>query len=76
YGGRVVYEGELAIVVGRRIANASEAEAEAAIFGYTCVNDITASDVLNADPNFPQWTRAKSFDGFGPFGPVIATDVK
>ncbi|WP_204350342.1 fumarylacetoacetate hydrolase family protein, partial [Klebsiella pneumoniae] len=34
------------------------------------------SDVLNADPNFPQWTRAKSFDGFGPFGPVIATDVK
>ena len=75
YDGRVVYEGELGIVIGRRCANASEQEAEAAIFGYTCVNDLTASDLLNKDPSFPQWVRSKSFDGFGPFGPVIATGL-
>lgn len=76
YRGRIVYEGELGIVVGRRCTNASEDQAEAAIFGYTCVNDLTASDILNRDPNFPQWVRSKSFDGFGPFGPVIATHLR
>ena len=45
------------------------------IFGYTCVNDVTAAEILNKDPGFAQWTRAKSFDTFGVFGPVIATDV-
>ena len=39
------------------------------------MNDITAAGLLKTDPRFAQWTRAKSFDGFGPFGPVIATDV-
>ena len=73
--GRVVFEGELGIVIGRRCKNATPDEAEAAIFGYTCINDITSLDVLNADPSFPQWTRAKSFDGFGVVGPVIETDV-
>jgi 2-keto-4-pentenoate hydratase/2-oxohepta-3-ene-1,7-dioic acid hydratase in catechol pathway len=76
YGGKVVYEGELGIVIGRVCKDATEAEAESCIFGYTCVNDITAADILNKDPNFPQWVRAKSFDGFGPFGPLIATDVR
>jgi 2-keto-4-pentenoate hydratase/2-oxohepta-3-ene-1,7-dioic acid hydratase in catechol pathway len=76
YAGRVVYEGELGIVIGRTCKDASEGEAENCIFGYTCVNDITAADLLNKDPNFPQWVRAKSFDGFGPFGPVIATDIR
>ena len=75
YSGRIVFEGELGIVIGRTCSGASREDAEACIFGYTCVNDITASDVLNKDPNFPQWVRAKSFDGFGPFGPVIATDI-
>uniref|UniRef100_UPI002FCC41BB fumarylacetoacetate hydrolase family protein n=1 Tax=Bosea sp. (in: a-proteobacteria) TaxID=1871050 RepID=UPI002FCC41BB len=37
--------------------------------------DITALDLIAADPTFPQWVRAKSFDGFGPFGPVIATGL-
>ena len=46
------------------------------IFGYTCVNDVTAADIIQKDPTFPQWARAKSFDGFGPFGPVIATNVR
>lgn len=76
YGGKVVYEGELGVVIGRICKDASEKEAEACIFGFTCVNDVTAADILNKDPNFPQWVRAKSFDGFGPFGPVIATDVR
>jgi len=75
YDGRVVYEGELGVVIGRRIANASQAEAEAAIFGYTCVNDVTAVELIGRDTSFAQWTRAKSFDTFGVFGPVIATDL-
>lgn len=76
YTGRVTFEGELAIVIGASCRNASPDEAEAAIFGYTCVNDITASDILQKDPSFPQWARAKSFDGFAPFGPVIATGLR
>jgi 2-keto-4-pentenoate hydratase/2-oxohepta-3-ene-1,7-dioic acid hydratase in catechol pathway len=76
YAGRVVFEGELGIVIGRRCSNADEREADAAIFGFTCVNDLTASDLLKKDPNFPQWVRSKSFDGFGPFGPVIATGLR
>ncbi|MDF2999388.1 MAG: fumarylacetoacetate hydrolase [Xanthobacteraceae bacterium] len=75
YGGKVVYEGELGIVIGKPATNVSEEEAEACIFGYTCVNDITAADIINKDPTFAQWVRAKSFDGFGPFGPVIATGI-
>lgn len=76
YTGKVVFEGELAIVIGVNCRDALPDEAEAAIFGYTCVNDITASDILSKDPSFMQWTRAKSFDGFSPFGPVIATGLQ
>ncbi|MBB3772346.1 2-keto-4-pentenoate hydratase/2-oxohepta-3-ene-1,7-dioic acid hydratase in catechol pathway [Angulomicrobium tetraedrale] len=75
YDGKVVYEGELGIVIGTRASSVSEEEAGACIFGYTCVNDITAADIINKDATFAQWVRAKSFDGFGPFGPVVATDV-
>lgn len=73
--GREVFEGELGIVIGSECKAASVAEAEAAILGYTCVNDLTSLDILNADPAFPQWTRAKGFDGFGVIGPVIATGL-
>lgn len=73
--GRVLFEGELGIVIGKTCSNVNVDEAAEAIFGYTCVNDITALDILNADPSFPQWTRAKGFDGFGVIGPVIETDV-
>ena len=73
FAGRVTFEGELGIVIGKRCKEVSEAEAPGFIFGYTCVNDVTAFDLLNKDPSFPQWTRAKSFDGFGVFGPAIAT---
>jgi 2-keto-4-pentenoate hydratase/2-oxohepta-3-ene-1,7-dioic acid hydratase in catechol pathway len=73
--GRVIFEGELGIVIGKTCKNASLEQAAEAIFGYTCINDITSLDVLQADPSFAQWTRAKSFDGFGVVGPVIETDV-
>ncbi|MBV8151560.1 MAG: fumarylacetoacetate hydrolase family protein [Candidatus Eremiobacteraeota bacterium] len=76
YTGRVVFEGELGIVIGARCSNVSEADAPRYIFGYTCVNDVTAVDILNKDPSFAQWTRAKSFDGFGVFGPAVATDLE
>ncbi|MBU6449834.1 MAG: fumarylacetoacetate hydrolase family protein [Rhodospirillales bacterium] len=75
YEGRIAYEGELGIVIGKRCSMADEAEAAAAIFGYTVVNDVTGGDVLRKDPNFPQWARSKSYDGFCPFGPSIATGV-
>lgn len=75
YEGRVIFEGELGIVLGRRLSDVGEEEAAAGIFGYTCVNDVTAIDLLNKDPSFPQWTRAKSCDSFGPFGPVVATGL-
>lgn len=76
YAGRVVYEGELGIVIGRRCSRVSPQAAGEFIFGYTCVNDITALDLIAADPSFAQWVRAKSFDGFGPFGPVLATGLE
>jgi 2-keto-4-pentenoate hydratase/2-oxohepta-3-ene-1,7-dioic acid hydratase in catechol pathway len=75
YPGKVVYEGELGIVIGRRCKAVPEAEASRYIFGYTCINDVTAAELLNKDPGFAQWTRAKSFDTFGVFGPVIATGL-
>ena len=75
YSGNVVYEGELGIVIGQRCSNVSEAEAEGHIFGYTCVDDVTAADLIPKNPTFAQWARAKSFDTFGVFGPVIATGV-
>lgn len=74
YDGRVAYEGELAIVIGRRARGVSEADARAHIFGYAAANDVTALELLQRDPSFPQWARAKGFDGFGVFGPVIETD--
>ena len=75
YTGKTLYEGELGLVIGRRVSRADEAEAQAAIFGLTCVNDVTALDILTADPSFPQWARAKSSDSFGPIGPCIATGL-
>jgi 2-keto-4-pentenoate hydratase/2-oxohepta-3-ene-1,7-dioic acid hydratase in catechol pathway len=72
YDGRVVYEGELGLVIGKTCKNADADEALAAIFGVTCVNDVTALDLISRDASFAQWTRAKSFDTFGVFGPVIA----
>ncbi len=72
--GRVAYEGELAVVIGHTARRLAREEAAGCIFGYTVANDVTAIELLQRDPSFPQWTRAKSFDGFGAFGPWIDTD--
>ena len=63
------YEGELAVVMGKRCRDVPAEEAENYILGYTCFNDVTARDLQRKDG---QWTRAKSFDTFAPFGPGIA----
>ncbi len=72
---KVVFEGELGIVIGKTCSAVSEAEALAHVFGYTCANDVTAADILNRDASFAQWTRAKGFDTFCPMGPVVATGL-
>ena len=66
------YEGELAIVIGKKCKNVEVDESNDYIFGYTVLNDVTARDVQRYDE---QWTRGKSFDTFAPIGPVIETDL-
>lgn len=66
---RIDYEGELAIVIGKRCKNIRASEAESVIMGYTCFNDVTARDIQKKDG---QWTRSKCFDTFAPVGPYIA----
>jgi 2-keto-4-pentenoate hydratase/2-oxohepta-3-ene-1,7-dioic acid hydratase in catechol pathway len=65
---RVDYEGELAVVIGRKLSWASTAEVERGIFGYTLANDVTARDLQKKDG---QWTRGKGFDTFCPVGPNL-----
>jgi 2-keto-4-pentenoate hydratase/2-oxohepta-3-ene-1,7-dioic acid hydratase in catechol pathway len=73
YSHRIEYEGELAVIMGRKCANLSEAENPFAyVLGYTCLNDVTARDLQKSDVQF---TRAKSFDTFCPIGPHIETDI-
>ncbi len=70
--GRIVHEGELAVVIGR-IAKQIKAEDYADyVFGYTVANDVSARDVMFADG---QWARAKGYDTFCPIGPVIETEL-
>jgi len=68
---QVEYEGELAAVIGCETKSVTPAEARKCIVGYTCLNDVTARDLQRKDG---QWTRAKSFDTFCPFGPWIETE--
>jgi 2-keto-4-pentenoate hydratase/2-oxohepta-3-ene-1,7-dioic acid hydratase in catechol pathway len=70
---RVDYEGELAVVIKKRVQNLGDEErVEDYILGYTCLNDVTARDLQQKDGQF---TRSKSFDTFAPVGPCIATDI-
>lgn len=75
YDGRVFFEGELGVVIGTEATNVAVDDADRHIFGYTCVNDVTAFGLLTSDPTFAQWSRAKSLNTFGPFGPVVTTDL-
>ncbi|MDT7605167.1 MAG: hypothetical protein QOF61_3164 [Acidobacteriota bacterium] len=73
YSERVEHEGELAVVIGRRASNLSDDEDPLLyVLGYTCANDVTARDLQKRDVQF---TRAKSFDTFFPFGPYVVTDI-
>jgi 2-keto-4-pentenoate hydratase/2-oxohepta-3-ene-1,7-dioic acid hydratase in catechol pathway len=76
YSGPVVFEGELGVVIGKTCREVSPAQADEFIFGYTIVNDVTARGILKADPTFAQWGRSKSFDTFGPIGPVIVSGIE
>ncbi|HEV2298010.1 MAG TPA: fumarylacetoacetate hydrolase family protein [Candidatus Acidoferrales bacterium] len=70
---RVDHEGELAIVIGKKCSRLKPSEdAWSYVLGYTCLNDVTARDLQKKDVQF---TRAKGFDTFCPFGPVIETDL-
>ena len=70
---RVDYEGELGVVIGRTASRVPEERALDHVLGYTCVNDVTARDLQEKDVQF---TRAKGFDTFCPFGPVLATGLR
>lgn len=69
---RVDFEGELAVVLGRRCRNVTPEEAPDYILGYTCMNDVTARDLQKKDV---QYTRAKGFDTFAPVGPFLVTEI-
>jgi 2-keto-4-pentenoate hydratase/2-oxohepta-3-ene-1,7-dioic acid hydratase in catechol pathway len=64
------YEGELAVVIGKKAKDVSIGEAFSIIFGYMVFNDVSARDFQFKDG---QWTRGKSFDTFAPTGPCLVT---
>jgi 2-keto-4-pentenoate hydratase/2-oxohepta-3-ene-1,7-dioic acid hydratase in catechol pathway len=72
---KVVFEGELGIVIGRTCKQVGEHDAMSHVFGFTCANDVTVADILNRDASFAQWVRAKGFDTFCPFGPAVASGL-
>jgi len=73
--GRVIFEAELGIVIGKQCSAITADQADEHIFGYTCVNDVTAIEFLFEDKAFQQWTRSKGFDTFTPIGPCINTTI-
>jgi 2-keto-4-pentenoate hydratase/2-oxohepta-3-ene-1,7-dioic acid hydratase in catechol pathway len=69
---RVEYEGEIGIVVGRRLTAAKDIESAGAIAKIFAANDVTARDLQKSDS---QWTRAKGFDTFCPIGEASSTPI-
>ena len=69
---KVDHEAELGVVIGTRCRDVERDRAMSVIFGYTCVNDVTARDLQKKDG---QWARAKGFDTFCPVGPRIVTKL-
>jgi len=69
---RVDFEGELALVIGRRVKSWPEKQWLDALAGVCCANDVTARDLQKKDG---QWARAKSFDTFCPVGPQIVSGL-
>lgn len=69
---RVEHEAELGVVIGARCRHVQPSDADAVIFGFTCVNDVTARDLQRSDKQF---ARGKGFDTFCPIGPWVATGL-
>lgn len=69
---QIDFEGELAVVIGKKSRYIEPEHVEDIIFGYTCANDVTARDLQRKDG---QWTRGKGFDTFAPLGPWIETSL-
>jgi 2-keto-4-pentenoate hydratase/2-oxohepta-3-ene-1,7-dioic acid hydratase in catechol pathway len=67
---KVDYEGELALVIGKRISRATKDGAAQAIFGYCCMNDVTEREAQFSEK---QWFRGKGMDTFAPLGPYVVT---
>lgn len=67
---KVDFEAELAFVIGKEIKSASPSDAQSAILGYTCMNDVTEREMQRSER---QWFRGKSPDTFAPMGPYIVT---
>ena len=67
---KIDYEAELAVIIGRRVKNATREEALAAVFGYMVLNDVTARDLQTLHKQF---FKGKSLDGSCPIGPWIVT---
>ena len=66
---QVEFEGEIGVLIGRKLRRATEREAAEAVQGIAAVNDVTARDLQRRDG---QWTRGKGFDSFCPIGTVAA----
>jgi 2-keto-4-pentenoate hydratase/2-oxohepta-3-ene-1,7-dioic acid hydratase in catechol pathway len=75
YTDKVLFEAELGVVIGRECFKPAREKIDDCIFGYTCVNDVTDAGPLFENDEFPQWTRAKSFPGFGPVGPWVVRGI-
>ena len=75
YQGKIIFEGELGLVMGKTCRDVEVDDALAYLFGCTCVNDVTSIELLNKNPTFQQWTRSKAADTFGVLGPAIATGI-
>jgi 2-keto-4-pentenoate hydratase/2-oxohepta-3-ene-1,7-dioic acid hydratase in catechol pathway len=70
---RVDFEGELAVVIGKRCSKIGpDEDVRQYIRGYTIVNDVTARDLQKTDG---QWSRAKGFDTFCPMGPIVTDEI-
>ncbi|NBO63953.1 MAG: FAA hydrolase family protein [Acidobacteria bacterium] len=67
---QIDFEAELAVIIGRRASRVSEATSLDHVYGYSCLNDVSARDLQFADG---QWMRGKSLDGFAPIGPWVVT---
>ncbi|MCI0662647.1 MAG: fumarylacetoacetate hydrolase family protein, partial [Acidobacteria bacterium] len=63
---QIDFEAELAVVIGKRASKVKQEEALDYVFGYTCLDDVSARDLQFSDG---QWVRGKSLDGFCPIGP-------